>query len=208
MSKFADNRIIEYLKDQGHHVILVEPMADIDPAISCHPDIYMCSLGDLVFHGNPASLSYDYPGHAIYNGCSTGKYFIHNLKITDSKLLQAAESAGLTMVHVAQGYAKCSVIVVDEKSIITADRGIQKAAKSAGLDVLLINPGQVVLEGYPYGFIGGASGKVEKTILFNGDLREHSDFNEIKDFIESRGLSIKYFEGYPLTDIGSIIEEK
>ncbi len=208
MSKFADNRIIEYLKEQGHHVILVEPMADIDPAISCHPDIYMCSLGDLVFHGNPASLAYDYPGHAIYNGCSTGKYFIHNLKITDSKLLQAAEGAGLTMVHVAQGYAKCSVIVVDENSIITADRGIQKAAKSAGLDVLLINPGQVFLDGYPYGFIGGASGKVEKTILFNGDLRDHSDFNEIKDFIESRGLSIKYFEGYPLTDIGSIIEEK
>ena len=57
------------------------------------------------------------------------------------------------------------------------------------------------------GFIGGASGKVGNLILFNGDLRKHSNYKEIKDFIERRGVSIKYFEGYPLTDIGSIIEE-
>ncbi len=221
ISQLADNIIKDYLNNLGYEVILVKPMADIDPAIACHPDIYVCHLAskgifdqpgcledkDLVFHGEPSKLTHDYPGHAIYNGCSTGKYFIHNLKITDSDLLEAVRKAGLIEVHVAQGYAKCSCVVVDEDSIITADQGIAKAAKAAGLDVLVVKVGEVALDGYPYGFIGGASGKVGKTIVFNGNLSSHTDYLAIKDFIESRGLSIKYFDEYPLTDIGSIIEE-
>ena len=207
ISHLADNRIKEYIESLGFELSLVKSMADIDDAISCHPDIYMCHLGKKLFSGDPAKLTHDYPGHAIYNGCSTGKYFIHNLKITDEKLLEEVDRIGLTKVHVAQGYAKCSCVVVDEDSIITADRGIAKAAIAAGMNVLVIDPKQVVLDGYPYGFIGGASGKVGNTILFNGDLRRHSNYNEIVDFIERRGVSIKYFEEYPLTDIGSIIEE-
>lgn len=208
ISKFADNRIKAYLENAGYQVVLISPMADIDTAISCHPDIYICHLSkDRVFHGNPAKLTYHYPGHAIFNGCSTGKFFIHNLKITDAELLDAVDNYGLRKVHVAQGYAKCSCVVVDEDSIITADMGIAKAATKSGLQVLVIEPGQVVLEGYPYGFIGGASGKVGKTIVFSGNLEDHSDFLAIKDFIEERGLTIKYFKDYPLTDIGSIIFE-
>lgn len=189
----------------GFELELVFPMAEIDEAIACHPDIYMCHLGKTVYLGDSSKLTHDYPGHAIYNGCSTGKYFIHNLKITDNKLLEEVKAMGLIPIHVAQGYAKCSCIVVDENSIITADMGIAKAASSAGLDVLVIKPGQVALDGYPYGFIGGASGKVENTILFNGDVSSHSDYLAIKDFIESRNLKLKYFEDYPLTDIGSIL---
>ena len=205
ISHLADNRIKAYLESMGFELELVFPMAEIDEAISCHPDIYMCHLGKSIYLGDPSKLTHDYPGHAIYNGCSTGKYFIHNLKITDDKLLEEVKASGLIPIHVAQGYAKCSCIVVDENSIITADRGIAKAATSAGLDVLVIKPGQVVLDGYPYGFIGGTSGKVENTILFNGDISSHSDYLAIKDFIESRNLKLKYFEDYPLTDIGSIL---
>jgi len=99
-------------------------------------------------------------------------------------------------------------VVVDENSIITPDIGIQKACLNAGLDVLLIEKGQVVLEGYDYGFIGGASGKVGNRIIFNGDITLHSDYDKIRSFIEARNLEIVYFDQYPLTDIGSIIEEK
>ena len=98
-------------------------------------------------------------------------------------------------------------MVVDEDSIITADRGIWKAAARAGVDVLLIERGQVILPGYPYGFIGGASGKVGNTIIFNGDITRHSDFARIKDFIAERGKEMVWFSEYRLTDIGSVIEE-
>ena len=218
ISHLADKRIKDYLVECGHQLVEVIPRACVDPAINCHPDIYMCHLAslkvlsaenykNLVFHGDSSRLAHDYPGHAIYNGCSTGKYFIHNLKITDCDLLKAVEDSRLIKVHVQQGYAKCSCIPVDEDSIITADRGIAKSAKAAGLNVLIIEPSQVILEGYPYGFIGGASGKIGNTIIFNGDLSAHTDYLAIKDFIESRGLNIKYFKEYPLTDIGSIICE-
>lgn len=209
VSKEANSHLIKYLEEQGHKVSLMESKADIDPPISCHPDIYMCQLtSEEVFHGNPEKLGKDYPSHAIYNGCSTGKFFIHNLKITDCELLEAACGKGLITVHVPQGYSKCNIVVVDEDSIITSDMGIFRSALKAGLEVLLIEPKQVILHGYPYGFLGGASGKIGDTILFNGDLSKHSDFKEICRFISSRGLKTKYFTEYPLTDIGSIIQEK
>ena len=207
LSHLADIRLKNYLTDLGYELELIFPKADVDAPIACHPDIYMCHLGQSVFCGDSEKLTHDYPGHAIYNGCSTGKYFIHNLKITDRELLNKVENLGLVPIHVSQGYAKCSCIVVDKDSIITADRGIAKAASMAGLAVLVVEPGQIVLEGYPYGFIGGASGKIDNTIVFNGDLSSHSDYLSIKDFIERRGLNIKFFEDYPLTDIGSIIQE-
>ena len=206
ISPLANNKIKEYLSNAGYNVVEIEGSTAIDEAIAYHPDIFMCDLGK-IFHGKPQKLAKDYPGHAIYNGCSTGKYFLHNLKITDGELLEAVDKLGLTKVHVPQGYAKCNIVVVDEKSIITSDLGIAKAATNAGLNVLVIHKGQVVLDGYPYGFLGGASGKVGNVILFNGDLSKHSNFIEIKRFIEDRGLEIKYFDGYPLTDIGSIIVE-
>ncbi|MFR2966829.1 MAG: DUF6873 family GME fold protein [Anaerovoracaceae bacterium] len=61
--------------------------------------------------------------------------------------------------------------------------------------------------GYKYGFLGGASGRIGDEIVFNGDLAAHSDYEEIKSFIQERGLRLVYFRQYPLTDIGSIIEE-
>ena len=208
ISRNANKILNDYLSAKGFRCEEIGPLAAIDEAISCHPDIYMCDLGHTLYHGDPKLLTRDYPGHAIYNGCSTGKYFIHNSKITALALKKAASAANLIPIHVAQGYSKCNCVVVDEDSIITSDAGIYKACTDAGLEVLLIERGQVVLEGYPYGFLGGASGKVGDQIIFNGNLSAHSDYKAIKTFIESRGLEIVYFESYPLTDIGSIIEEK
>ena len=73
------------------------------------------------------------------------------------------------------------------------------------MNVLLVQPGHVVLNGYDTGFIGGTSGRAGNEVLFNGDLMTHPDFQAMKEFIEGRGLICKWFTGYPLTDIGSII---
>lgn len=208
VSAEANELLKKYLRDAGYTVCEVGSMAVVDPAIACHPDIYMCSLRDSVYKGDPALLGADYPAHAIFNGCSTGKYFLHNLKITDPGLLEAVRIEGQTEIHVAQGYAKCSCVVVDENSIITADKGIEKVAAAAGLSVLLVKSGQVVLEGYDYGFLGGASGRVGRSIVFNGDITRHSDWPKIRKFIHDRGLETVYFSQYPLTDIGTITEEK
>lgn len=207
ISKLTGGALREYLEKCGHTLRIIAGHPNVKTPITCHPDIYMCRLGNTTFHGNPEKLSSEYPGDAIYNACSTGRFFLHNLKITSPDLSDMAQKNGHIMVHVPQGYTKCNCVTVDESSIITSDRGIEKAAVKAGMNVLLVEPAQILLPGYKYGFLGGASGRVGNEIIFNGDLSAHSDYSKIKNFIKSRGLSIVYFHQYPLTDIGSIIEE-
>ncbi len=240
LSETANPLLIEYLKQQGHIIRIIE-MSDITyKPVSSHPDTYMCSMGPgkPVFFGCPEKIGSKYPENIIYNAACTGKYFIHNTKYTDSELLKHvneqksnsdAVAETFEIIDVPQGYTKCNTLIVDENSIITSDIGIYNAiysqpqflnkniaatdtlngipAESAPqLEVLLIEKGHIKLQGFDYGFIGGASGRIGDTIIFNGNITQHPDYEKIAAFIESRGLKIKYFTEYALEDIGSIIE--
>ena len=206
LSENAHTDLILWLKDMGLEIQKI-PCINGSP-IGTHPDLYFCQMscsdnGD-VFSGTASKVGQKYPGDCIYNAASTGRFFIHNTNITDPELLDAAKAHQLDIIHVRQGYTKCSCVVVDENSIITSDAGIARACRNK-MDCLLISPGHVILEGYDYGFLGGASGRLEDTIIFNGDLQAHPDREKIRSFITERGLKIKYFDSYPLTDIGSIL---
>ena len=206
LSREAGPELIGYIRSLGVEIVFAEPIARVARPVMNHADLVYCRLkDDEVFAGDPKRLEAAYPGDVIYNGCSTGKYFIHNLKYTDEDLLRRVEDLGLKKVDVKQGYARCSITPVDEESIITYDRGIAQAMETAGIKALLVEPGQVELPGYDHGFLGGTSGRVGDEIIFNGDLSRHGDFERIKAFIEERGLRVIYFEGYPLRDIGSIV---
>ena len=206
----ANEILKEYLCALGRELELVSSEGLVDTAIACHPDVFYCRLGigadAPILRALDGELGCGYPAEAAFNVACSGKYFIHNLKITAPRLLAAARDAGMELIHVAQGYAKCSTVIVDERSIITYDRGIAKACSAVdGLDVLLVSPGHVLLPGYKTGFIGGCSGRIGSEVIFNGDLSAHPDFEIIRRFIQSRGLKCTWFEAYPLTDIGSIL---
>ena len=209
ISARAEQALIEYLAGCGHEVCMLPRIPGPDPAIADHPDLVYCSLGPgrPVFHGKISAVGRPYPSDVPYNACCTGRYFIHNLKYTVPELLAAAEDAGMTLVDVPQGYARCSCLPVAEDAVITADQGIIRACRAAGLTVLEVVPGHVVLPGYKYGFIGGCGGRIGDTIVFHGNLSEHPDGMRIRSFIEDRGLKCVDFPDFPLTDIGSIIEE-
>lgn len=212
VSAEAHPQLLAFLRAEGCRVIPVEAGAPaaVYAAVSCHPDIYMCKLGaspdSPVYMGERRRLAFDYPGNIRYNAVAVGKYFIHNLKYTDTDLLERV--AGFTKIHVKQGYTKCNVAVVDERHVITSDRGIYSALRAAAPDlaVLLIAEGQVLLPGLSCGFLGGACGRVGARMVFNGNLEAHSDFAHIRRFISDAGLETVYFKEYPLTDIGSVIE--
>ena len=206
VSSDADILLIDYLKGLGAEPEIHSSEFDVAPAIRNHPDLIYVRLKDnILFKGDGRLLKPEYPGDIIYNGFSTGKYFIHNLTFTADDLLKAAEDCGLIPIDVKQGYSGCSIVPVDEDSIITYDHGIAEACTEAGLDVLAVESGHVLLPGYKTGFIGGTSGKVGDRIIFNGDLSAHPDFERIKSFIENKGLKLVFFGQYPLRDIGSII---
>ena len=117
-----------------------------------HADHKWLVIGDIVDQGSTeaeehkklAGLIADVePEKVILVGRRTKKY-------TAPELLHMAKSMGLTFIDVPQGYARCSCLPVDETSIITADRGIIGPCRAAGLSVLEVTPGQVLLPGYTY----------------------------------------------------------
>ncbi|MBK5261325.1 MAG: hypothetical protein JJE17_01980 [Peptostreptococcaceae bacterium] len=206
ISEDANPLLKEYLSGSNHIIVEIKSTDQVYESISSHPDIFMCKINDEIIQSE-YDLGYSYPDNVKYNGVQIGKYFIHHTGYTASKLISAVKAADLMTVHVSQGYTKCNIVAVDENSIITSDEGIRNKLVPLSLDVLLISTGNVKLKGFSYGFLGGASGRVGDSIVFNGDLSAHPDFIKISDFILSRGLKLKYFEEYQLEDIGSIIEE-
>ena len=64
ISKLAGGALREYLQNHGHTLRVINGHPNVDTPISCHPDIYMCRIGDKTFHGNPELLSSEYPGDA------------------------------------------------------------------------------------------------------------------------------------------------
>ena len=135
--------------------------------------------------------------------CTTGKYTIFNPKTIDSL---ARRFLNGRCVEVTQGYTKCSVCVVTDDAIITADRVIAERALNAGMDVLTIEPGHIFLEGFETGFIGGASYRMdEHTIAFTGTLDQHPDKEKILQFLGKHDVTPIYLTDGPIFDMGGAI---
>ena len=152
------------------------------------------------------SLSANYPLNVLYNGCIIGRNII--CKETSLSVMAQLEASTqkMNIINVKQGYAKCSVCVVDERSIITSDFSIQEAAQRNGLDALLIQPGYIKLDGYDYGFIGGCSFKADKnTLAFTGDIKKHPDYKKILGFTKAKKVDIISISDEPLYDYGSVL---
>lgn len=229
LSHKAGPEIRNFLIELGKTLIEIKEAGCVYSEIADHPDIYVCLIDDSLIvameqHDNIASqianvpdsprlipgtkpLGMKYPASAAYNAVQVGQFLIHNTGFTDDSILEAAEISGFKLINVAQGYANCSIVAVDERSIITSDMGIASVISKnyPEIDVLTVSPGHVRLEGFEYGFLGGTSGRIDDYVIFNGNLEAHPDFSRIRKFIESRNLKLKYFKEYPLTDIGSII---
>ena len=212
LSSLAHPDLCDYIANSGHFIHTFSEVRTASELVANHPDVLLCKLGarpeSPIYEGAPNELSPLYPGDCRYNAACTGKFFIHKLDVTNADFLDAAKASSgdeLQLINVRQGYAKCSTVIVDEDSIITYDKGIAKPCEAAGMNVLLVEPGFVKLRGANTGFIGGASGRIDDKIVFNGDLSAHPNFREIAGFIEERGLGCKWFGLYELEDIGSII---
>lgn len=144
-----------------------------------------------------------YPADAGLCICRTGKYTIYNPKTADQQALPYLDAA---KISVNQGYTRCSVCVVSNEGIITADQAIASRASESGLDVLKITPGHIFLEGYDYGFIGGASFMLsEDAIAFTGVLDEHPDKDRILAFLQKHGKRPVFLTKDPIFDIGGAV---
>lgn len=164
------------------------------------------SGSDFLYNIIPESIGVKYPDDCRLNAVRIGNKLICNKKSASVSILNRAESDGLEIINVKQGYTKCSVCVIDENSFITDDESIYKSAGKYFDDVLFVSKGSIRLEGMNYGFIGGCTGKINKNeIAFNGRIESHTDHNSIIDFLNMHRIKATELTEDTLTDIGSII---
>ena len=207
----------------GVDVLWLPDDPQIDPRLAGHADllvfaangqafvaeeIYPYIVNNLTYRGYTVHKSKHrgtiYPKDAGLCLCDTGRYLIHNPKTADRAAVAAAKDR--RPIPVAQGYAQCAACVVNDDSIITSDAGVSSASKKAGIDVLDITAGYVHLEGFDYGFIGGASFKLnDHTIAFTGTLDKHPDKDRILAFLAAHGQTPIFLTQDPIFDIGGAI---
>lgn len=148
-------------------------------------------------------LKSSYPDDIILNALSTDNILLHKIKNTDPFILSA--SINKEIINVNQGYTKCSCAIVSNNAFITSDKSISNSLKSKGYDVLLIPPGDIILEGLDYGFIGGCCGLIsESEMIFFGSLEKYIYGDLIKDFLKKHNITPIYLADTKLTDRGSI----
>lgn len=217
----------ETLRSLGLDVIKTVRHPALYDAVAYHPDMVICPVSEDSMVVEPsmfdyfsralsgrrlnlvkgqAQLSSNYPQNIAYNIAMVGNRAILYSKYADPIAVKEIRSRRLGLIEVKQGYAKCSTAVVNDNAIITSDKGIAKAAGASDIDVLLIRPGYIRLEGFEYGFIGGCCGRLaDGIILFSGDPGTHPDWYRIKDFLEYYHIKAIGLDNGPLIDIGSII---
>jgi hypothetical protein len=219
-----DEECIINLRDNGFSVIPA-PLTDlVDRPLAGHPDIQMfLHEKNLFVHPDMdkefikaieryvnviqcrTKLKKNYPGDIPYNIALVGNYAIHRNGFTDGLIQEYLADKGIDFVNTKQGYAKCSTLVVDDKTIITSDRSIHDSAKSVGLDSLLISNDFIDLPGYNYGFIGGASGNFCGAVYLTGRIDHHPDMDKIESFIGSKNMQIKILSAKRIVDAGSLL---
>lgn len=227
ISKAAEKKLI----GMGIRLFKVQPHSGLYDAVSSHPDMILHHIGgDMIVYApgtdegligqlkdngfkplkGETEISASYPNDIAYNVARVGKWYFHNLRYTDPVVKKQLEGLGVEPVHVEQGYSKCSVLPVDENSIITSDIGIAKIAEKKGLDVLSVAYERFIcLPGLNYGFIGGAGGMLSKSVMgINGQLRTLGCCEDIVSFLSRKDIVIQELSDSVVTDIGSILPLK
>ncbi|MDF2568363.1 MAG: hypothetical protein K0R90_1819, partial [Oscillospiraceae bacterium] len=222
-----NSNVIKKLHKLKIKTIQVQGCEFLDTPVRAHADMIIHHLGgrelvvlkserDLIekleneygfcCHASVSDIGRKYPMDISLNACRIGNFIFCKQQVLDEVIKDYLIKHEIEIVNVNQGYTKCSACIVDEKSVVTSDIGIANAMEKKGIDVLLIDPRGILLEGYDTGFIGGCCGKLDKdTILFTGDLSSHKDSLLIRKFITSKGIEILECENQALVDIGGIL---
>jgi hypothetical protein len=227
---FVDSRIENdeenNLRKLGYEVLKCPTSSHLYGAVSGHPDMLMHIVGNkkIIVHKSMQyefitrlkELKFDvilshnelkntYPEDIILNGVGISNYFVHKLKNTDTTLLNSMK--GKTLINVNQGYTKCSTAIVSEEAVMTSDKKIAETFRNLNMDVLYLPPGDILLPGLNYGFIGGCCSLLEKNLIaFYGDLKNYKYGFEVLSFLKKHSVEPYYLSTRKLTDRGSIFQ--
>ncbi|MCK5450656.1 MAG: hypothetical protein KAI70_02680 [Candidatus Omnitrophica bacterium] len=196
-------------------------------SILSHPDIYIFQLNrKTVIHAPGISeifLKYfkkynvtliqgdndpfgKYPDTAGYNAVCLKGVLFHNFEYTDPVIIRTAKQKGFKLVNINQGYARCATFIISENAVITSDKGMATVFKNNGIDVLTVSSKSIALPGEKYGFIGGASGRLnDDKVFILGDMTLHVEYFEISRFLIKHQVECVSLKGLSLYDAGGFM---
>jgi hypothetical protein len=192
------------------------------PAISGHPDIFFCRVGqELVAAPNlPAHyrdkllasgirtksgksrLGMEYPATAQYNSVTTREYLIHHPAITDETIENLCINK--KKLDVKQGYTRCNLLMVGEEHALTSDTGIWHALEPLGIKTLFVDPSIVRLPGFGHGFFGGCCGIWQDTLYVLAGRDTFAQSAEIEMFAAAAGYNVRWLTNDAPFDGGGI----
>lgn len=201
-------------------------------AVDSHPDLQLHSISNKIFIYKNASeglynfiskysnkeiikCNYEilesYPNNIGLNAISYKNIFLHNTNHTANELLDYVKSNNYKIVNVKQGYTGCTSSLIGEKFLLTNDKKISTKGIELKLKTLYLESGDIRLESFPYGFIGGATKFVKidnRNILISfGSMKRYKHFNLINDFFNKNNFKIEYYNlnDNELEDCGSMV---
>jgi len=145
-----------------------------------------------------------YPKDIALNVLIIGNMLFCNKKYTASEILEFAEKNKYIIINVNQGYSACSTLVVDKKTVITADIGIKRALEKENIEVHLICAKEIKLPGYDCGFIGGSGVVIGDTLYTFGSISNLSDAVKIENALTGKNIKIKEIIPDDVCDFGGV----
>lgn len=224
----ASKKFVEAVEYKGYHPIELPENSWTYEPVNDHPDLFFFTLpdkkicvtteqilpylktyldkhlSDWQVYLSENKVAGEYPANVGLNVLTIGQYVVANMKYIDQQVLNILRELNYKAIHVNQGYVKCTTIKIDESTCLTSDASIESMLKQNGIDVLYVDPRSIKLNGFRHGFIGGAAVRLDNSILFNGDIKKHSQYESIKAFIEERGLTCVSVGEGALEDVGGI----
>lgn len=212
----------EYFEQKGDRVILLPPFDRLQKGVRTHADMLVFYDGKkLLTHrdyyiSNKAlfdsvgvemittdePISDVYPDDVLFNAVLTQERILYSKTDFTSTFIK---DKSFKQVSVKQGYTACSTCRVTDDAFITTDTGLYRAYTEGGIECLLVSKEDIILEGYGCGFIGGATAVDSENVYFFGDAIKHSDYAQMKAFIEKHGKKIVSLGCSKLTDIGGAV---
>ncbi len=202
---YIETRGITYNEISGHPDVF---LCQTDNGLICAPNIPKCIVEQLEikkvkFEFGLSDVGFKYPETAKYNAVVTDEFIIHNLNDTDKKILDYGVDK--VHIHVNQAYTRCNLFALKSNKFITSDLGIFNVIQNHNLEVLYLDPSNILLPGFKNGFFGGTCGKYKNKMYLLGCINSIEKPKEFLSFVNDDNFIVEELYQGPLYDSGSII---
>ncbi len=213
VSQIITDEIKDNLKFIGVESSFAPKCKTLKSELKYHPDIVLNNPAEGIWYSmgetnmnnlltkGPSELNDKYPMDCLYN-CFIIDSVLYGGKNIAREIAEYAERR----VKIAQGYTKCSTVILDRENFITSDISVHKALTSEGKNVLKVTNDGILLNGFSCGFIGGCTGVLgDKTLSITGDARLLKDYDAIVGFCANVGYKVISLSKEQPYDFGGIL---